>query len=54
MFHRIKTIDTNINEIREMTIYCQAKFGLKPYMMKDGLSIFRDVVIQLTDKAGEV
>jgi hypothetical protein len=54
MFHKIKTIDMNTGEHRELTIYTESSFGVKPYMMKDGISYFRDITLSMVDKAGEV
>lgn len=54
IFHSVKTLDPYDLEIKNLTLYCNSSFGHEPYMNKDGLFIYRDVVIELVDRAGEV
>lgn len=54
IFHTIKTIDMNEGDIKEFTQYTEASFGNAPYIIRKGVRYFKDVILNMTDKAGEV
>ena len=56
MFHNIKTLNLSSGDVEsiELTIYTEGSFKATPYMNKNGLLYYRDVVLNMTDKAGEV
>lgn len=54
VFHKIKTLNIKLGKIMERTIYIQASIDDKVnHLETDGYMRFWDVVLEMTDKAGE-